>query len=46
MLGIPPLTIIFIPLVFVTTWIQRKNVAKRVAKNNANNDTTFNGSWF
>ncbi|MEY2646080.1 MAG: hypothetical protein RL158_56 [Bacteroidota bacterium] len=46
MLGIPPLTIIFIPLVFVTTWIQRKNVAKRVAKNNANDDTTFNGSWF
>ncbi len=46
MLGIPPLTIIFIPLVFVTTWIQRKNVAKRVTKNNANNDATFNGSWF
>jgi multidrug efflux pump subunit AcrB len=46
MLGIPPLTFLFIPLVFVTTWIQRKNVAKRIAKNNANNDTTFNGSWF
>ena len=46
MLGIPPLTFIFIPLVFVTTWIQRKNVAKRVAKTNANIDTTFNGSWF
>ena len=46
MLGIPPLTFIFIPLVFVTTWIQRKNVAKRIAKNNANNDATFNGSWF
>ena len=46
MLGIPPLTIVFIPLVFVTTWIQKRNVAKRVAKNNANNDATFNGSWF
>jgi len=46
MLGIPPLTFIFIPLIFITTWIQRKNVAKRVAKNNANNDNTFNGSWF
>jgi Cu/Ag efflux pump CusA len=46
MMGIPPLTIFFIPLVFVTTWIHRRNVAKRVAKNNANNDTTFNGSWF
>ncbi len=46
MLGIPPLTILFIPLVFVTTWIQKRNVAKRMAKNNANNDTTFNGSWF
>jgi len=46
MLGIPPLTFIFIPLIFVTTWIQKRNVAKRVAKNNANNDATFNGSWF
>ena len=44
MLGIPPLTFIFIPLMFVTTWIQRKNVARRNAKNDA--DATFNGSWF
>jgi Cu/Ag efflux pump CusA len=44
MLGIPPLTFIFIPLMFVTTWIQRKNVARRKAKNDT--DTTFNGSWF
>jgi hypothetical protein len=44
MLGIPPLTFIFIPLMFVTTWIQRKNVARRKAKNDT--DATFNGSWF
>ena len=44
MLGIPPLTFIFIPLMFVTTWIQRKNVARRKAKNDTN--ATFNGSWF
>jgi multidrug efflux pump subunit AcrB len=44
MLGIPPLTFIFIPLMFVTTWIQRKNVARRNAKNDT--DATFNGSWF
>ncbi len=44
MLGIPPLTFIFIPLMLVTTWIQRKNVARRNAKNDA--DATFNGSWF
>ena len=44
MLGIPPLTFIFIPLMFVTTWIQRKNVARRNAENDT--DATFNGSWF
>jgi len=44
MLGIPPLTFIFIPLMFVTTWIQKKNVARRKAKNDT--DATFNGSWF
>ena len=46
MLGIPPLTFIFIPLMFVSTWIHNKQVKRRTAKNNANGDTVFNGSWF
>jgi multidrug efflux pump subunit AcrB len=46
MLGIPPLTFIFIPLMFVSTWIHNKQVKRRAAKNNANGDTIFNGSWF
>jgi multidrug efflux pump subunit AcrB len=46
MLGIPPLTFIFIPLMFVSTWIHNKQVKRRAAKNNANGDAIFNGSWF
>jgi multidrug efflux pump subunit AcrB len=46
MLGIPPLTFIFIPLMFVSTWIHNKQVKRRTAKNNANGDAIFNGSWF
>jgi multidrug efflux pump subunit AcrB len=46
MLGIPPLTFIFIPLMFVSTWIHNKQVQRRAAKNNANGDAIFNGSWF
>jgi multidrug efflux pump subunit AcrB len=46
MLGIPPLTFIFIPLMLASTWIQRRKVAKRKAKNNANGDEVINGSWF
>jgi len=46
MLGIPPLTFIFIPLMFVSTWIHNKQVKRRAAKYNANGDTVFNGSWF
>jgi multidrug efflux pump subunit AcrB len=46
MLGIPPLTFVFIPLMFVSTWIHNKQVKRRAAKNNANGDATFNGSWF
>ena len=46
MLGIPPLTFIFIPLMFVSTWIHNKQVKRRTALNNANGDTVFNGSWF
>ncbi len=45
-LGIPPLTFIFIPLMLASTWIQKRKVAKRIAKNNANGDEVINGSWF
>jgi multidrug efflux pump len=46
LLGIPPLTFVFIPLMFVSTWIHNRQVKRRAAKNNANSDTVFNGSWF
>ena len=46
MLGIPPLTIIFIPLVFVTIYLHKKNVKRRLANNNAKGDETVNGSWY
>ena len=46
LLGIPPLTFIFIPLMLVSTWIQKRKVANRKAKNNANGDQVINGSWF
>ena len=46
MLGIPPLTIIFIPLVFVTMYLHKKNVKRRIANRNANGDATVNGSWY
>ena len=46
MLGIPPLTFVFIPLMFISTWLHRKEVKRRTEKNNANGDTVINGSWF
>ena len=46
MLGIPPLTIIFIPLVFVTMYLHKRNVKRRFANRNANGDATVNGSWY
>jgi hypothetical protein len=45
-LGIPPLTLIFIPLMFVTTFIHRRNQKRRIANNNANGDEIINGSWY
>jgi len=45
-LGIPPLTFIFIPLMFITTFIHRRNEKRRMAKHNANGDKIINGSWF
>ncbi len=45
-LGIPPLTFLFIPLMFVTVFLHKRNVKRRVANNNANGDKTINGSWY
>ena len=45
-LGIPPLTFVFIPLMFITTFIHRRNEKRRMAKHNANGDKIINGSWF
>ena len=46
MLGIPPLTILFIPLVFVTMYLHKRNVKRRIAMRNANGDATVNGTWY
>ena len=46
MLGIPPLTFIFIPLMFITAYIHKKNVKRRAAKRNAAGDEIINGSWY
>jgi multidrug efflux pump len=46
MLGIPPLTIVFIPLVFVTVYLHKKNVKRRFANRNAKDDAVINGSWY
>ncbi|MFT3949991.1 MAG: hypothetical protein QM763_23700 [Agriterribacter sp.] len=43
MLGIPPLTLIFLPLVFVTMFRHRLDVARR--KRRLANDTAANGKW-
>ena len=45
-LGIPPLTFIFIPLMFITTFIHRKNQKRRIENNNAQGDKIINGSWY
>ena len=45
-LGIPPLTFIFIPLMFITTFIHRKNQKRRIENNNAGGDKIINGSWY
>ena len=47
-LGIPPLTLVFIPLVFATMFVHRREVSRRrrkLAKNPAVNQR-FLGSWF
>ncbi len=47
MMGIPPLTFLFIPLILVSTYVQRRKVSKR--RRRADPKTTneaFVGSWF
>ncbi|MEO5650281.1 MAG: efflux RND transporter permease subunit [Ginsengibacter sp.] len=46
MLGIPPLTILFIPLMFVTMLIHRKQVARRKRKLGNKVGERWTGSWF
>jgi len=46
MMGIPPLTFVFIPLVFVTVYLHKKNVKRRIANRNAKEDAIINGSWY
>lgn len=45
MLGIPPLTILFLPLMLVTLIKQRNMVTRRKSKREIEDDV-FNGSWF
>ena len=47
-LGIPPLTLLFIPLMIITAVTQRYKAAKRRRRNqdNKNTNDAFNGSWF
>jgi multidrug efflux pump len=46
MLGIPPLTILFMPLMLVTMQIQRKQAARRKRKMGNKYDERWTGSWF
>jgi hypothetical protein len=49
MLGIPPLTFVFMPLMLVTSFIQRKDVKRRERKLAALGnkiDKRWTGSWF
>ena len=48
LLGIPPLTIIFIPFMLVSMFMQRFKVARRERRlaNNPNVNKSFIGSWF
>jgi multidrug efflux pump len=46
MLGIPPFTLIFMPLMFITMLIHRKQVARRKRKLNKNVNEKWTGSWF
>ncbi len=46
-MGIPPLTFLFIPLMLVTTYVQRRKVTKRRRKvDSTTTNEAFVGSWF
>ena len=46
MLGIPPLTFIFMPLMLVTMFIHRAQAARRKRKMGNKYDERWTGSWF
>ena len=46
MLGIPPLTMLFMPLMIVTAFIHGQNVARRRRKSGDKLDSRWTGSWF
>jgi multidrug efflux pump len=46
MLGIPPLTILFIPLMFITMFIHRTQAARRKRKMGNKVGEKWTGSWF
>lgn len=45
-MGIPPLTLLFIPLMFVTMFIQKAKVKRRKRKMGNNLGERWTGSWF
>jgi ABC-type Fe3+ transport system permease subunit len=45
-LGIPPLTLLFIPLMFVSMFIHNANVKRRVRQLGNKVGMRWNGSWF
>ncbi len=46
MLGIPPLTLLFMPLMLVTMFIHRREAARRRRKINKDTNERWAGSWF
>jgi multidrug efflux pump len=46
MLGIPPFTLLFMPLMLITMLIHRKEVARRKRKPGNKYDERWTGSWF
>jgi hypothetical protein len=45
MMGIPPLTFLFIPLIFITMFVQRSKVAKRRRRLGPDAPEAIVGSW-
>ena len=46
MMGIPPLTFLFMPLMVITAFIHRKQAARRRRKINKDTNEKWAGSWF